>query len=63
MKKENLKRAKSALAMLVPVYGPIDMRTSIIDALTDLRHLCDTECMDFANMDRTAYAHYLKELS
>ena len=67
MKKENLKRAKRARAMLVLVYGPLNggqlTMPSIIGVLTDLRHLCDTECLDFAVMDRTAYAHYLEELT
>ena len=33
----------------------------IIDTLANLRHLCDRDGMDFAELDRMAYNHYLEE--
>ena len=38
-----------------------ETNTRIIDALTDLRHLCDLFELDFAQLDRVAYSHYLEE--
>lgn len=36
---------------------------AIIDALTDLRHLCDKRGSDFADLDRIAHDHYTEELA
>jgi hypothetical protein len=33
----------------------------VIDALTDLRHLCDVDQVDFADCDRIGRFHYLSE--
>lgn len=37
--------------------------TSIIDLLADLRHFCDAEILDFADLDRVAGTHYHAERS
>ncbi len=37
--------------------------TSIIDLLADLRHFCDAENLDFADLDRVAGTHYHAERS
>jgi hypothetical protein len=42
--------------------GAPDWRATVSDALTDLRHLCDTHGLDFGDCDRSAYEHYLAEL-
>lgn len=36
--------------------------TDITDLLADIRHFCDANGLDFANLDRMAYQHYLAEL-
>ncbi len=41
--------------------GNEDLEDVVVDILTDLRHLCDAEGLDFAQHDRTAYQHYLEE--
>lgn len=33
----------------------------VTDVLTDLRHLCDQEELDFGKLDKLAYEHYLRE--
>lgn len=38
-----------------------DPDTCIVDLLADLRHICDTLRLDFAELDRRAYDHYLLE--
>ena len=34
---------------------------AITDLLSDLRHFCDRQKLDFAAMDRAAYRHYIEE--
>jgi len=34
----------------------------VIDLLTDLRHYCDSERLDFGKLDKVAYKHYCEEL-
>ena len=36
--------------------------TGIVDLLANLRHLCDREGLDFAELDSMAYAHYIAEM-
>lgn len=38
-----------------------DPESGVIDILTDIRHLCDQVGLDFANLDRIAYNHYIAE--
>ena len=63
--KVNRDRAKRALAMLrtVDVYDEHDIQSAVVDALSDLRHLCDAEGLAWERMDRIAYQNYLAERS
>ncbi len=38
-----------------------DPAQAVQDALADLRHLCDALGLDFAKLDRAAYAAYIRE--
>lgn len=38
-----------------------DIRTNLIDLLTDARHWCDANRESFAELDRIAYQHYAAE--
>ena len=40
-----------------------DVDTLISDFLGDLRHLCDGHGLDFAELDRRGYNHYVEEAS
>lgn len=42
--------------------GRTDWGATITDTLADLRHLADTHGLDFGQLDRVAYDHYLAEL-
>jgi hypothetical protein len=35
--------------------------TVVTDLLSDLRHFCDSEDLDFAKLDKAAYTHYSAE--
>jgi len=63
--KTNRERAVRISNLLVPGYGEVEIEQDavVIDALTDLRHLCDAGGWDFANLDRIAHQHCLEELS
>jgi len=50
--------ARAALRLLTP-SEPRDWQ--IVDMLTNLRHLCDREDLDFADLDRRASNHYVDE--
>jgi len=39
----------------------LEPETAIIDALADVRHLCDRLRLDFGALDRTAHGHYVEE--
>lgn len=59
MKQKNQDRAERA-------QQAVDLQeeggdTGIVDLLANLRHLCDREGLDFAKLDRMAYAHYVLE--
>ena len=54
-------RAKSLTTVLNKTYDPYGKRCNAIDVLTDLRHLCDVNGWDFADLDRQAYDHYATE--
>ena len=54
-------RTKSLTTLLNKTYDPYGERCNVTDMLTDLRHLCDAEGWDFAELDRQAYAHYTAE--
>lgn len=40
-----------------------ERESAIVDVLTDLRHLCQVEGFDFANLDARAADHYAVERS
>lgn len=56
-------RARALKKILTKIYDPYGEHTNVIDVLADLRHLCDRYGYDFAQLDRTAYRHYLDEKS
>lgn len=66
MTQRPVNRARGALigkALEAAGYeGSDDWSATVADALSDLRHLCDTHGLDFANCDRLAYGHYCAEL-
>jgi hypothetical protein len=41
--------------------GPETPSEAITDLLADIRHYCDTYDLDYAELDRVAYGHYLEE--
>lgn len=51
------------LAKTLSQHYPHDPQVAhkVTDMLTDLRHLCDQEALDFGKLDRLAYEHYLRE--
>lgn len=56
------KQAKRLLKTLRKHYGEHeDIDTMVIDALTELRHLCDRHELGFAGLDRVAQDHYQVE--
>lgn len=58
------RRAKKIRKALRAIYGLNEpTETLIIDALTDIRHLCDFAKLDLSNCDRIAHGHYLIESS
>lgn len=67
-KAENLNRARR-LSKALAYYkneclsepGPVD-DFSLIDLLSDARHYCDEQALDYAVQDRAAYANYSMEL-
>jgi hypothetical protein len=54
-------RAKELRKVLLGLYDPHDPVANIVDMLTDLRHLCDEQNDDFAELDKMAYRHYIEE--
>lgn len=70
-KRMNAKRALRALAalrMFAYMSGQMksgdwkyDRDSVIVDLLADLRHYCDENGKDFAQLDGRAYRHYLTE--
>ena len=63
---KNEKRAKKAAKTIRSAYQNHPARVvqeDVTDVLADLRHLCTQRDWDFADLDRTAYQHYIEELS
>jgi hypothetical protein len=54
-------RTKSLTTLLNKTYDPCGARCNVVDMLADLRHLCDVNGWDFADLDRQAYQHYSTE--
>lgn len=57
----NKRRAKKIEQVILGLYDKEDIQASIIDALVDLRHLCDVRELAFHGAGRTAYQHYTEE--
>ena len=58
-------RARVLRRLLARAYDPgkgADPE-NIADMLTDLRHLCDVQGLDFGECDRIAYQNYLSEMA
>lgn len=56
-------RGKSLKAELERLYDEFGDDCNVIDLLTDVRHLCDVQGWNFAELDRTAYQHYIREIA
>ncbi len=54
--------AEAALAIFFDLEDA-DPGAAVTDALADVRHFCDRHGLCFGDLDRTAYEHYLEELS
>jgi|GEM_PF-3612909 len=52
------KKLRNALREL---YGDEPTQTLIIEALADIRHLCDAHDTCFGDADREAHSHYLTQ--
>ena len=55
-------RAAKALRTIYPAYGNSDLHTGLIDALSDVLHLCDLAGLDFTQVLTKARGHYRQEL-
>lgn len=56
------KRANRMALNLYSYTGePHDNRSNVVDALTDLRHMCDAAEIDFHAACDSSYQHYLAE--
>ena len=58
----NQLRALRAKQMIAREYRNGDIRDDFVDALVNLRHLCDVETLDFGVLDGIAYEHYITEI-
>jgi hypothetical protein len=58
----NQQRADRCRKMILKAYPGDALENGIIDALTDIRHACDMAELDYAELDRMAYHHYIAEL-
>jgi hypothetical protein len=56
-------RAKELDRVLKRLYDRYGKRDNVVDMLTDLRHLCDGQGLDFGECDRIAYQNYLPEMA
>ena len=54
-------RGKHLKTVLENLYDKEGGNCNVIDILTDLRHLCDTQEWNYAELDRIAYNHYSQE--
>lgn len=57
----NTQRAKEIRSLILKKYDPHDVRSSIIDALTDLRHLAQQERIHWGRIIDSSLEHYLIE--
>lgn len=56
-------RAAKALLTIYPAYDNDTLHSGLVDALSDLMHLCDLMGYSFAHIQRTAQGHYAREVS
>ena len=58
-------RAKALKSHLAKIYddGRGATGSNVVDMLTDLRHLCDAEGLNFSQCDRIARQHYAPEVA
>jgi len=61
MKQANKRQASKIERAILTLYDKADVQASIVDALTDLRHLCDVRGVAFHEADKMAYRHYSEE--
>jgi hypothetical protein len=61
MKRANKRQARKIERAILALYDAADLQASIVDALTDLRHLCDVRGIGFHEADEMAYRHYAEE--
>jgi hypothetical protein len=57
----NADRAERCHQVLENYDDGSDVRTNLIDFLTDARHWCDANHESYAELDRMAYQHYAAE--
>ena len=61
-KRANQRRAMRIKKVIHNYAGEANaLQANITDTLTDLRHLCDMENLDFYAMIESSYHHYLAE--
>ena len=62
---DNVKRGERALVSLKahPMFGEEPDEINIRDLLTDLRHYCDTQGLDFSDEDDAAQGNYFLEVN
>lgn len=59
----NVDRANKLLQLLREGYDEQEpVQTLVVDALTDMRHLCDKQELSFFDCDRVAFSHYCREV-
>jgi len=57
----NADRAERCHSALETYQDEYDIRSNLIDLLTDARHWCDKRGESYAELDRIAYQHYAAE--
>jgi hypothetical protein len=63
MNTENDQRAKRCAQAIRGYNDEWDEKSNLIDFLADARHWCDRNNECYGDIDRTAYQHYLAELT
>lgn len=59
---DNTTRAAHALLAFFPSYDDAEVKTGLIDCITDILHLCDLAGFSFAEVEKKARTHYQREL-
>lgn len=58
----NNRRAVRSLRAILPEYDNFTLKSALIDALSDLRHLCDLAGWDFSEISSEAHKVYSREV-